>query len=261
MGNGIAAPRPDPTLSRADQLACYIARHYHEPLTAEMIAKANNLHPNYAMNLFRQAFGTTITTFIRQHRITHAQRLLVTTSDSILDVAMAAAYWRDGRADEPAVFDYFFRKAPFQGGCAVFAGLETLLEAVKTFRYEAPQLEYLGQSGFANDFLGYLSAFSFHGTIWSAPEGEAVFPLEPVLRAEGGLIATQIIETLLLNVLNCPMSKSWLPTSLMNSSSAACFYRERPLIYLGSAPRWPPVPRMPRWMEFINWPRLPDGRA
>lgn len=95
-----AARHPDPTLSRADQLACYIARHYHEPLTAEMIAKANNLHPNYAMNLFRQAFGTTITTFIRQHRITHAQRLLVTTRDSILDVAMAAGFQSLSRFNE-----------------------------------------------------------------------------------------------------------------------------------------------------------------
>lgn len=90
----------DPTLSRADRLACYIARHYHEPLTAEMIAKANNLHPNYAMTLFRQAFGTTITTFITQHRITHAQRLLVTTSDTILNVALAAGFQSLSRFNE-----------------------------------------------------------------------------------------------------------------------------------------------------------------
>lgn len=95
-----AAKHPDPTLSRADRLACYIARHYNEPLTAEQIAKANDLHPNYAMNLFRQAFGTTITTFITQHRITHAQRLLVTTSDSILDVALAAGFQSLSRFNE-----------------------------------------------------------------------------------------------------------------------------------------------------------------
>jgi nicotinate phosphoribosyltransferase len=76
------------------------------------------------------------------------------------------------------------------------------LEALQTFRYEAPQLEYLGQLGFDEEFLEYLSGFSFRGTIWSVPEGEVVFPLEPILRAEGGLIETQIIETLLLNVLN-----------------------------------------------------------
>jgi AraC-like DNA-binding protein len=95
-----AARNPDPALSRADRLACHIARHYHEPLTAESIAKANDLHPNYAMNLFRQAFGTTITTFITQHRITHAQRLLITTCDSILDVALAAGFQSLSRFNE-----------------------------------------------------------------------------------------------------------------------------------------------------------------
>jgi AraC-like DNA-binding protein len=95
-----AVRHPDPALSRADRLACYIACHYHEPLTAETIARANNLHANYAMNLFRKAFGTTISTFITQHRITHAQRLLVTTSDSILDVALAAGFQSLSRFNE-----------------------------------------------------------------------------------------------------------------------------------------------------------------
>ena len=91
---------PDPTLSRADQLACYIARHYQQPLTAQMIAEANGLHPNYAMNLFRRAFGTTMTTLITQHRISHAQRLLVTTGGSILDVALASGFQSLSRFNE-----------------------------------------------------------------------------------------------------------------------------------------------------------------
>jgi AraC-like DNA-binding protein len=98
--NATSSKHPDPALSRADRLACYVARHYHEPLTAGKIAEANNLHPNYAMNLFRQAFGTTITTFITQHRITHAQRLLVTTSDSILEIALAAGFQSLSRFNE-----------------------------------------------------------------------------------------------------------------------------------------------------------------
>jgi AraC family transcriptional regulator, melibiose operon regulatory protein len=100
VSNSRGAKHPDPALSRADRLACYIARHYHEPLTAETIAKANDLHPNYAMNLFRQAFGTTITTFITQHRISHAQRLLITTIDSILDVALSAGFQSLSRFNE-----------------------------------------------------------------------------------------------------------------------------------------------------------------
>jgi AraC-like DNA-binding protein len=91
---------PDPTLSRADQLACYIARKYQEPLTSRTIAEANRLHPNYAMNLFRRAFGTTMTTFITQHRISHAQRLLVTTGDAILEVALDSGFQSLSRFNE-----------------------------------------------------------------------------------------------------------------------------------------------------------------
>jgi len=65
-----------------------------------MIAQANKLHPNYAMNLFRRAFGTTMTSFITQHRISHAQRLLLTSDESILSVAMAAGFQSLSRFNE-----------------------------------------------------------------------------------------------------------------------------------------------------------------
>jgi AraC-like DNA-binding protein len=88
------------SLSRADQLACYIARNYQEPLTAQSIAAANGVHPNYAMNLFRKTFGATISSFITQHRISHAQRLLVTSDDAILNIALASGFQSLSRFNE-----------------------------------------------------------------------------------------------------------------------------------------------------------------
>jgi AraC-like DNA-binding protein len=92
--------QPGSQLSRADQLACYIARHYHEPLTARQIASAAGLHPNYAMTLFRKAFGTTITDFLTKHRISHAQRLLVTTADPIIEIAADSGFQSLSRFNE-----------------------------------------------------------------------------------------------------------------------------------------------------------------
>jgi AraC-like DNA-binding protein len=41
-----------------------------------------------------------MTTFITQHRITHAQRLLATTDDTILDVALDAGFQSLSRFNE-----------------------------------------------------------------------------------------------------------------------------------------------------------------
>ncbi len=95
-----SARYPEATLSRADRLACYIARNYQQPLTSERIAAANGLHANYAMNLFRRAFGTTMSTFITQHRISHVQRLLVTTDDPIVSIAFQAGFQSLSRFNE-----------------------------------------------------------------------------------------------------------------------------------------------------------------
>lgn len=100
LRNQSTVSRPAANLSRADQIACYIARNYHKPLTAQSIAEAVGVNPNYAMNLFRQTFNTTMTSFLTEHRISHAQRLLVTKSDSVVDVAMAAGFQSLSRFNE-----------------------------------------------------------------------------------------------------------------------------------------------------------------
>jgi len=118
------------------------------------------------------------------------------------ELSMAWAFWRAGRADEPAVFDYFFRTLPFRGGYATFAGAGTLVAALEQFRFDHDQLAFLGKEGFSSDFLDYLRSFQFRGSIWMPAEGEPVFALEPIARVEATLIEAQLIETLLLNVLN-----------------------------------------------------------
>jgi len=115
---------------------------------------------------------------------------------------MAQGYFLTGKAQTTAVFDYFFRENPFGNGFVVFAGLSDLLEILETYKFEETEIEYLQSLGFRQEFLHYLRRFRFNGTIHSMREGELVFPLEPIVRVEGSLIETQIIETLLLNLLN-----------------------------------------------------------
>jgi len=118
------------------------------------------------------------------------------------ELSMAQGYFLAGRTDETATFDYFFRKNPYKGGFVIFAGLSDLLELLHEFRFRDDELEYLKTYGFRDEFLEFLRDFRFQATLYAATEGEIVFPFEPVVRVEGSLIETQIIESLLLNILN-----------------------------------------------------------
>ena len=117
-------------------------------------------------------------------------------------LSMSQAYYLSGRKTEKAIFDYFFRKLPFDGGYAVFAGLEVLLEQIESLKFGEDDLEYLAVQGFDQQFLQYLRSFKFEGNIYSAREGDLVYPTRPVAIVEASLIEAQILETLLLNFLN-----------------------------------------------------------
>jgi AraC family transcriptional regulator, melibiose operon regulatory protein len=75
-----------------ERMATFIARHYVDPIRLEEVAGEVGLHPDYAAGLFRKAFGVTPTRFILQHRVSHAQRMLVTGDAKILEVAMEAGF-------------------------------------------------------------------------------------------------------------------------------------------------------------------------
>jgi nicotinate phosphoribosyltransferase len=117
-------------------------------------------------------------------------------------LAMSQVYFLKGQKKTKAVFDYFFRKLPFNAGYAIFAGLEDLLNTLDILRFDKDDLEYLKELGYHPDFISYLKEFRFSGNIYSSEEGDIVFPVRPVLQIEADIIEAQIIETLLLNMLN-----------------------------------------------------------
>ncbi|MGB7295450.1 MAG: nicotinate phosphoribosyltransferase [Candidatus Aminicenantales bacterium] len=117
-------------------------------------------------------------------------------------LTMAQAYFIDGTMGKRAVFDYFFRTIPFQGGYVIFAGLEDLLDFLEGFSFSPDDIEYLRSLGFRDGFLKEIEGFRFRGAVYSAREGETVFPGEPVIRVEGRLIETQVVESGLLNIVN-----------------------------------------------------------
>lgn len=118
------------------------------------------------------------------------------------ELTMAQGYFLSNRHNLKANFDYFFRNNPFGTGYTVFAGLADFLDLLQMFRFGEESINFLKSKGFKDEFLDYLKGFSFKGDIYSAKEGEIVFPYEPLIRVEGNIVETQIIESLLLNIIN-----------------------------------------------------------
>ena len=121
----------------------------------------------------------------------------------LYELTMAAGYLRHDMHEKPAVFDLYFRRNPFLGGYAVFAGLEPALEYLARLRFEEEDVAYLRSLSLFDDrFLSYLRALRFRGRVTAAQEGEVVFAGEPLLTVEAAMGEAQIVETALLNLLN-----------------------------------------------------------
>ena len=63
-----------------------------EGCPVEELCRRARLHPKYAMKLFRRECGMTLLQYLHQLRVSHAQRLLMTTGEQILDIALAAGF-------------------------------------------------------------------------------------------------------------------------------------------------------------------------
>jgi nicotinate phosphoribosyltransferase len=119
------------------------------------------------------------------------------------ELSMAGGYFASGVSEEIAYFDYFFRRIPDNGGFAIMAGLEQLVEYLQDLKFDDEDIDFLRRKGgFSEDFLAYLKNMQFACDVWSVPEGTPVFPGEPVITVRGPMAQAQFIETMLLLLIN-----------------------------------------------------------
>lgn len=116
---------------------------------------------------------------------------------------MGNGYLKSGMKDTIAYFDMFFRKIPDDGGFAIMAGLEQLIEYFQNLSFTEKDIDYLRNKGiFSEEFLSYLKEFKFECDVWAVPEGTPVFPYEPLITVRGPIIQCQLIETMVLVSIN-----------------------------------------------------------
>lgn len=121
------------------------------------------------------------------------------------EFSMANGYLQNGKENEEAVFDIFFRKVPSNGGYAVMAGLDKVIPYIENLKFGEQELDYFKRKGYPEEFINYLKNFKFHGDIYAIPDGTPVFPNEPIVTVKAPLIEAQIVETALLSIVNGAM--------------------------------------------------------
>ena len=126
----------------------------------------------------------------------------LTLLTDLYQLTMMNGYLKQGRKEEIAVFDVFFR----QNGMITYSiacGLEQAIDYVTNLHFGDEEIEYLkGLNIFSSEFIDYLKDFNFTGDIYAVPEGTVVFPGEPILTVKAPVMQAQLIETALLNIIN-----------------------------------------------------------
>lgn len=119
------------------------------------------------------------------------------------ELTMGNGYFNKGIQDKIAYFDMFFRRVPDGGGYCIMAGVEQLIEYLSKLRFTEADINYLKSKDlFSEDFLNYLANFEFTCDVWAVPEGNPVFPNEPLVTVRGPVVQAQFIETMILLTIN-----------------------------------------------------------
>jgi nicotinate phosphoribosyltransferase len=147
----------------------------------------------------------------------------------LYELTMMAGYLAEGKHEQRATFDLFFRTTPRGVDLVVAAGLDPALDYLEGLAFTDDDLAFLeAMERFDDDFLHYLSGFRFTGDVWAVPEGLPVFGEEPLLRVTAPLAEAQLVETALIN----RISYSSLVAS--NAAQVLAAARGKPVLEFGA---------------------------
>ena len=127
----------------------------------------------------------------------------LTLLTDLYELTMMQGYFKHKDQNETVIFDAFYRTNPGEGGYAIAAGLEQVIQYIKDLHFSDEDIEYLAGLGiFEQVFLDYLRGFQFTGDIYAIPEGSVIFPREPLVKVIAPIMQAQLMETAILNIIN-----------------------------------------------------------
>lgn len=153
-------------------------------------------------------------------------------------LTMAQAWFLDGKAKDVKTSEAFFRKNPFGGSYLMSAGLGEFVQWLENWHFTKDDIDYLrqeknadGTARFDERFLAFLDGQKLQVSINAVPEGELVFPNEPVYSVTGPTWQVDLVEAALLNAFN---SQSLVATKAARMVYAASLDgKQRPLLEFG----------------------------
>jgi AraC-like DNA-binding protein len=89
-----SAPRSAEHKARrqVEAITAYVAENCKDDISTADIGRAVNLHPNYAMTLFRRECGMSIWQYLIRLRLSHAELSLLTTDKTVLAIALESGF-------------------------------------------------------------------------------------------------------------------------------------------------------------------------
>ncbi len=121
----------------------------------------------------------------------------------LYELTMSNGIFKSDLRDTVTYFDMFFRTVPDNGGYAIMAGIDQLIEYLNNLHFDKEDIEYLkGLNLFSEEFIEYLATFKFSCDVWAIPEGTVIFPHEPIITVKGPAMQAFMIETMVLLTIN-----------------------------------------------------------
>jgi len=117
----------------------------------------------------------------------------------LYELTMANGVFTSEMKDHVTYFDMFFRRVPDNGGFAIMAGLQQLIEYMQDLHFDDEDIKYLeGLNLFSEEFIDFLKDFKFDCDVWAVPEGTVIFPQEPIVTVRGNAMQALMLETMVL---------------------------------------------------------------
>ncbi len=161
-------------------------------------------------------------------RLGQTDEVTTALSTDRYELTMVDAALRSGVAERRSVFEVFTRRLPEGRRYGVVAGIERLVEAVMSMRFDPADVAALDPLHLSPRMRAWLQEYRFRGDIVGYREGEIFAANSPILTVVGSFADAIVLETVILSILNHDCAVAAAASQMVEAAQG------RPLIEMGT---------------------------